>query len=318
MRFDWVVSLAIDIGIADVPPLWLIFAILVLLAIGWWWFVHGDVDEFSSDSESSRLAIPYYVERAGLRNLAATFKVELPVAREVTRQRRRMLKYRGFGAERGQSETKQFSSDIDLSQLVQNLDDKVDYEACARDLGDAPMVEEREVLTEAIATLKRTVGETSQTRELLGQVENVYDREREETVVKQKRTELAAVGDGEKLILMRGKFNTTNVPGNGGGAIVLTHFDPPVYYRQYDVERVRERDPQAVPVPDGVGIRVALPDDEAFSPAGKERVTRGEPFYARVIAHSPSYNADTGVLTCAAYAVWGTNRPQRRREFYGC
>jgi hypothetical protein len=61
-------------------------------------------------------------------------------------------------------------------------------------------------------------------------------------------------------------------------------------------------------VPPGISIDVVLPDDSALTPAGAERIGRGHPFYARVIAHSPSFDADSGVFVCSAYAVWGVTR----------
>lgn len=309
---------AIDIGIAEMP-LWVLIVagFLLLLALGWWSLGReGDFAEFPGDEEAERLAIPYYVEREGLRSLAASFRIELPLTREVTRQRRLMARVRGFGGERAQSETRQYSGEIDLSRLVRMLDEKLDYDACARDLADVPMVEDRQVLSDAISHLDRSVGETSQTRELLRQVEEVYDRERSETVVKQKRDELREVGERQKLILMRGQFNVA--PGGATALIVLTHFDPPPYYRGYGPE-AGETEAKPLPVPDGVGIRIALPDESAFTPAGKERINRGDRFYARIIAHSPSHNSETGMLSCAAYAIWGTNRPRPNREHYhGC
>src|SRR5712691_8589264 len=43
-------------------------------------------------------------------------------------------------------------------------------------------------------------------------------------------------------------------------------------------------------VPEGVGIHVTLPDDQAVLPSGRERFERPQPFYGRVIAHSPSFD----------------------------
>jgi len=115
---------------------------------------------------------------------------------------------------------------------------------------------------------------------------------------------------------MRGQCNVA--PGGATPLIVLTHFEPPVYHRRSGPESA-EIEPKPLPVPRGVGIRIALPDESAFTPAGNERINRGEPFYARVIAHSPSYNSETGVLSCAAYALWGANRPRPSRDdYYGC
>ena len=54
---------------------------------------------------------------------------------------------------------------------------------------------------------------------------------------------------------------------------------------------------------------MVLPDSKALTPAGSERILRGEPFYAGLIAHSPSFNPETGILTCSAWAIWGENTP---------
>lgn len=311
--------LAVDLGIADVPLGVLIVAgVALLVAAAWWRLFHDEdfEDLLDEDDGGRRLAIPHYAESQGLRDLAASFKIELPLKHEVTKDRKFSVRIRELGGERGSSETRQYAGEIDLPRLAQRLDEKLDYDACGRGLADAPAVADRQVLADAVAQLSSTVGETSQTRELLRQVEETYDRERAETVVKRKREELAEVAEREKLILMRGKFNQTPATDGQPAAIVLTHFDPPPYYGAYGPE-MGGAEPQPQPVPDGVGIRVALPDDSAFTPAGRERISRGEPFYGQIIAHSPSYNSETGVLSCAAYAVWGTNRP-RPREMYGC
>jgi hypothetical protein len=62
-------------------------------------------------------------------------------------------------------------------------------------------------------------------------------------------------------------------------------------------------------VPAEITIEVVLPDDTALTPAGAERIGRGHPFYARVIAHSPSYERESDSFVCSAYAVWGATRP---------
>lgn len=105
-------------------------------------------------------------------------------------------------------------------------------------------------------------------------------------------------------------------PGGEAPAIFLTHFETPLYPRGYGAGGGSE--PRPLPVPDGVGIRVALPDESAFTPAGKERLNRGDPFYVQIVAHSPSYNDSFGVLSCAAYAVWGTDRPVPALEYFPC
>lgn len=306
MRFHQAMIIAIDLAVADVPWWVLILVVLALLGAFWrWWVMAADIDDETSEA-GGRLAIPLYVERDGLRNLVSSVKVELPHAREVTKQRKLNFKWKDVGGERSESETKQFKDEIDLGRLARNLDAKLDYEACSRDLGDAPNIEGREILTEAVARLEGTVGDTSPTRELLGQVEQVYEQEHAELIVKQKRDEFADAAKREKLLLLSGKFETAVPPGDGRALLVLTHFEPPPAFADFYGRSSKEPDP--VPVPQGVGIRVALPDDGAFTPAGKERLTRGEPFFARAIAHSPSFNTETGMLTCAAFALWGTNR----------
>lgn len=309
---------AVDLGIADVPVWALVLGGLALLVLAWRWLERDpEFGEFANESDGTRLAIPFYIERESLRNLAALYKVALPIAREVVKQRKLVARLPWLGGEGSRSETKQFSGDVDLAQLVRNLDEKLDYDACARDLGDAPVIEERGVLSGAISQLSATAGEFSKTRELLGQVEETYDRERSDTIIKRKRHQLADTASHEKLIFMRGKFEAAEQPGQGDAFVVLTHFDQPSFYQAYGPEDQNEGDLQPVPVPDGVGIRIALPDEEAFTPAGRERLRRGQPFYARLIAHSPSYDEESGILSCAAYGLWGTNRPRPQREYYG-
>jgi hypothetical protein len=304
----------VDLWIIDVP-LWLLIVAVVAIGLLLWWLSRDDEfdQHFPSDDDAARLAIPYYVEREGLGNLAASFKIDLPRTREVTKEHKLMARLQGVGGERGQSETRQFSDEVDLRRLTRTLDEKLDFEACARDLTNVPLVEDRQVLTDAIAHVNLNVPEKSETRELLRRVEEVYDTERAETIIKQKRDELREVGVRQKLVIIRGMFVTAERAEGEPQAIELTEFETPIYYRA----PADGDEPTPMPVPQGVGIRVALPDDSAFTPAGKERFARGDPFYVQMIAHSPSFNEDSGVLSCAAYAVWGTNRPRPRPEYYG-
>lgn len=119
---------------------------------------------------------------------------------------------------------------------------------------------------------------------------------------------------------MRGQFGLAQ-PGQGGAGprLGLTHFNPTPAYIAASI-RARggeEVEADLIAIPDGVGLQVALPDADALTPAGQERLHRGQAVYAAVIAHSPSFDDATGILTCSAWAVWGETMPdweERTRE----
>jgi hypothetical protein len=95
-----------------------------------------------------------------------------------------------------------------------------------------------------------------------------------------------------------------------GPILRLTHFNPtPGYVSPRSGDEGDEPRADLIPIPEGIGLNVVLPDNKALTPAGSERIQRGDPFYAGLIAHSPSFNSETATLTCSAWAIWGENTP---------
>jgi hypothetical protein len=293
--------------------------------------------DISEREVKQMLAFPYYVDAAGLRALSASLGIELPLSQEVTRARRLGLSYRGLGADRSRSVTAQLAGDIDLNRLAHELRFGPAAPRVAPGLGQAPYVSDEEVLESAITTIERSLGKTSGTREALARVRETYEDTRVAQVVSTKRTELQAAADANSLLFLSGEFDRAQDDA-APNKLRLTRFDvaktfsdeaeahlvmatgmPPEYWYRYQRQMVMFEGPFTPPgrrpatrdeadVPPGISIDVVLPDDSALTPAGAERIGRGHPFYARVIAHSPSFDADSGVFVCSDYAVWGVTR----------
>lgn len=282
---------------------------VVVVALGWHWTAR-DRDYLDDRDERTRsLAIPYYVEPASLRSLASQFGVQVPLRREVTVGRQ--WTWRTLA--RTRSETREMAAEIDLPLLVDAIrstfpDDEVSFDVAA-----LPLVEDRRVLGDAIRQVERGLGDTSRTRELLSQVEEAYGVERAEAIIKLKREELAEITERQQLIILRGEFCAFFATGEEPREIHLTAFDS---VGANGFLAVDSTETVSTPVPDGIGIHVALPDAASILPAGQERLRRPGSFYGQVVAHSPSYDAGAGILTCAAYAVWASNKPRRTRRAF--
>lgn len=327
VELPWWVLLLIGVGgmIAFIPA--------ILLVIGISEAVDSLKRRIRRRARAGRpsLAYPYYLDEAGLRSLAVSLKIELPISRQVTRSMRISALSHGLGGERGRTETAEFAAGLDLNRLAEQIDERLGEDKVATGLSATPYVRDEEVLAEAASRIEKSLGETSRTRELLERLRAAYDTEKLETVASQKREELRDAAHHSKLILVRGSFDRVVDPSAGPTEtlLALTHLDalrPTRRFRrviheidgdprifEYEPIRIPPLEPDdartATPMPAGVGIRVVLPDAAAFTAAGKERIGRGEPFYARVIAHSPSFDNESGVLTCSAYAVWGIPAP---------
>jgi hypothetical protein len=279
------------------------------------------------------LSFPYYVDQEGLRALAGSLGIELPLAREVTKARKLSLTFKGLGGEGSDSVTSQLAGNIDLNRLAHELRFGRVADRVASGLGEAPYVSDEEILESAIDTIERSLGETSGTREALARVRETYEVARIESVSNSKREELKPAAESNSLIVLSGELDRASDDGGVLNKLRLVRFDPqPVYpdhasarfvvsyediefmhRRQLDFfgggglrRRPATRDEAVVP-PD-IALEVVLPDDSALTPAGAERIGRGLPFYARVIAHSPSYDAESGSFVSSAYAVWGVTR----------
>jgi hypothetical protein len=279
------------------------------------------------------VAYPYYVDESGLRALATGLKIDLPLSRQVTRSRTFTGTFRGLGGQHGRSETSVFASAIDLNRLVTEITDSVGSDKLETTLGVTPYVRDEDVLADAAAQLEESLGETSKTRELLKRLQETFETEKLESVAAAKRDELRAVADSGKLIILEGQLARHEGSNNGMPVeLDLTYLAPPrwppqVYYEviraggkgedawiergriaQRRAEERRQKQPDETPMPSGVSLRLILSDLESFTSSGRERLTRTEPVYARAIAHSATYDAASGALSCYAYAVWGVPR----------
>jgi hypothetical protein len=260
------------------------------------------------------LVFPYYVDRDGLRALANSLKIEIPLTREVTKSRRLSALFKGVGGEAGRSETAQYAGEVDFNRLAEFLTSQQVGTRVGQYLAAQPYVSDREVLAEAVTTIEQhVVAEDSAAKEALQLIQQTYDAERTDTVVKLKREELRQAALSNQLIVLSGDFERA---GDEDSRLRLTRFEVlPDYsfYESWSPEhkyRVMGQAGEQLRVPEGVGIEVVLPDESAFTPSGKERIGRGKPFYGRVIGHSPSFAAETGILMCSAYAVWGATRTE--------
>lgn len=304
-------------------------AFVILCAVLWFWWSERALfrdDEFSEEPESSQIVVPYYEEKDSLRSLANELKFEAPTARQVTKSKRISFGFKSTTGEGGKSETAEFSGSIPLPKLAKALEEPLRYEGIgpATDAADAPLVSDEGVLSGAIEQIQSELPGTSETAELLSRVQEAYGAERGEALAEKKRREFAGIGKRNQLMVIRGQFGLAEqdqVPTDRP-CLRLTHFNPTPAYVAASIRARGEEEVEAdlVTIPSGVGLQVALPDGDALTPAGQERLHRGQAVYVGVIAHSPSFDDATGVLTCSAWAVWGETMPdweERTRErFY--
>lgn len=313
-------ALAIQVFFLDLPWWGWLVAILALGAICWflwvWWedrYLLGGED-YSEEPESSQIVVPYYEEARSLRDLANELKLDAPLSRQVTKSKRLSVGFKGTAGEGGRSETNEFSGSIPLPKLAKALEEPIRYEGPgpATDAADAPLVSDEGVLSGAIEQIQSELPATSETAELLSRVQEAYGSERGEAMAEKKRQQFDRIGQRNQLLVIRGQFGLAD-PGKGGAGpkLKLTHFNPTPAYVAASI-RARggeEVEADLIAIPEGVGLLLALPDAKALTPAGQERLHRGQPVYIGVVAHSPSFDAATGVLSCSAWAVWGETMP---------
>lgn len=315
---------------------WVIAAVAVVVA-AWllfiWWAERDIMKSIEEDEEGERpeegsaISYPYYFELENVRNFASELKLELPTARQVTQGKRLSLNFKGLGGEGSKSETEEFVESISLPALAKAIERSVwegENPSPETDVTDAPAVSDQGVLAAAIEQLQGSVGQTSESAELLAQVQEAYSNQRIDAMAERKREELREVGKGNRYIVMRGMFGLAWAEADGAGpTLQLTHLNPTPGFVSPDGKRHEEGnvEPELIPVPDGVGVLVALPDATALNAAGRERIHRGQPMYIGIIAHSPSFDRERGVLTCAAWAIWGEPTPnwnaRMHRPHYG-
>lgn len=265
------------------------------------------------EARASAVIYPYYVEVNGLRELARSVKLDLPTARKVTKSKRLSFGSKGTRGEAGQSETEEFDSQVPLLELAAQAERSWSHDGAGPALGvaTAPYVSDERVLSNAIEQIERDFAAQSQTAELLSRVKEVFGDERVEALAVKKRDEFKAIADRNQLMVFKGQFAyREDGPPGSGPTLKLTHFNPSHGYSS--PRAAVEGDTQEaalIPVPDGIGLTVVLPDEKSLRPAGRERIMRRAPFYAGIIAHSSSFNEETGTLTCSAWAIWGESTP---------
>lgn len=263
-------------------------------------------------SQVPPLAFPYYVDNTGIRGLADSLGIDLPTVRERSSEKRLTLRARGVGGERGWHDTSQSEGHIHLNHLAARLKRSSAYRDVVDVLGLIPQVHDRGILRAAISHFEYMPSEGTGDDDLSGRLRSAYEAERTREIALAKREELKQVAMQNQLVILRGTFETI-VTDNAEGRVrvKLTHLEPSeVIYERLDTPE-SEIDSEATEMlmPDEVGIEAVLPAVEAFTAAGRERLSRGAPFYGRLIGHSASFDESRGVLTCSAYAVWGMTRP---------
>lgn len=260
------------------------------------------------------LAFPYYVDDQGLRTLADSLGISLPLTHETGSERRIKGEARGLGAERSRHESSQSMGHIHLNHLAAQLKQSAAFRDVVDALGLVPHVGDQSILSAAVSQIEYMPPSDTDESELAERLKSAYNLERTRTVAAAKRAELKQVAAHNQLVIVRGTFEVVDVSGvQGRGLTVrLTHLEAAevVFESAETPSGTPEREPVDMPMPDGVGVEAVLPAEEAFTPTGLERLKRGTPFYGRFIGHSASFEETSGVLTCCAYAVWGMPRPQ--------
>lgn len=307
---------------------WLIAAILavlvavVLVFMIWeWWETRSlGADDDYPEERNSEIVIPYYAESETLRSLANELKLDVPTARQVTKSKRLTIGFKSTSGEGGHSETSEFTGSIPLSKLAKALEVvRYDGNNAVTDVTDAPMVSDEGALSGAIEQIRSDFPAQSETAVLLSRVKEAFGTERAEAMAQKKRKEFERIGQRNQLLIIRGQMGLAGAEqGEAGPTLHLTHFNPTPAYVAANARTHGEREEvkaDLVPVSEGVGLQVALPDASALTPAGRERLHRGQSVYVGILAHSPSFDEATGILTCSAWAVWGETMPDWEERF---
>ncbi len=308
----------------DLPwwAFWSLVAVVVLVGGFVLWFLWDEwgtwrltrgVNGPDDEDMPSKIVYPYYVESGSLRDLAHTVKLDLPTGKHITKSKKFGFNIKGTGGESGDSETEEYGGQLPLLELAERVEESGMYggDSPARRVADAASVSDEGALSAAIEQIQQDFPTTSQTAELLSHVQDAFSGERVEALAAKKREEFENIAKRNQLLVFKGQFAFKEVGRDGcGPTLKLTHFNPtPGYISPRGANNEDDLRADLIPLPEGVGLDVTLPDGKALTPAGGERILRGEPLYAGLIAHSPSFNSETGRLTCSAWAIWGENTP---------
>ncbi len=259
------------------------------------------------------LAFPYYVDDVGLRTLADSLGIDLPLTRESGSERSVKLDARGIGGERSRHDSSTSAGHIHLNRLAAELKRSVAFRDVVDVLGLVPTVGSEGILSAALSHIAYMPPKDANESDLSERLTHAYNLERARTVASAKRAELKQVAAQNQLVIVRGIFDAviSQSSEHPGLSVRLTHLEASeVMYESADSPGgLPTGEPADMPMPEGVGVEAVLPAEDAFTPAGLERLNRGSPFYGRFIGHSASFQETSGVLTCCAYAVWGMPRP---------
>lgn len=295
-----------------VLALFLVGVILVFLV--WEWWEMRDEEEWGPRGErtSADIIFPYYAENDRLRELAHSVKLELPKARSVTKAKKFGLGGKGVTGEKGSSETEEYSGQLPLTKLADAVEESWSRDGTgpATGVANAAYVSDQRALSTAIDQIREDFPTTSETAELLSRVKEAFSVERVEALSSKKREEFESIAKRNQMLVFRGQFGLKRAGQDGSGpTLKLTHFNPTPGYISPRSGEDESPEAELIPIPDDVALHVVLPDAKALMAAGRERIQRSEPFYAGAIAHSPSFNMETGTLTCSAWAIWGETTP---------
>lgn len=254
---------------------------------------------------------PYYVEVKSLRELAQRVSLELSIGRRVTRSRRLSLGLKAIGGQTGGSESEEYEGQIPLKELAFEAERSWSSDGTGPAIGvaTAPFIDSQDMMSTTIEQVEKE-NIPNHTPELLSRIQEIFGEELEAALMGRKRFEFLTIADRNLLMVFKGQFAFLEDGGEGyGPSLQLTHFNPSLGFPSPPAPEGEEREPNLIPVPRGVGLTLVLPDGSSLLPAGRERILRRSPFYAGTIAHSPSFDEETGTLTCSAWAVWGEETP---------
>jgi hypothetical protein len=271
----------------------------------------------SLHNQEASLAFPYYLDAPGLRHLADSLGIDLPLSQERSTGRSLSVSPRGVGSTRQSHSSSLSEGQIHLNRLATQLTSAA-LQDVAHLLGLVPRVSGSSLLSAAISHIEYMPEEARSHADLSEKLRTAYEIERSRAVALAKRIELEQVATQNQLVILRGQFEKVSPSDQATQlSIRLTHLESVSI--PYKNSLAPEPSPPELPdepaddleMPDEVGVHVVLPAKDALTPSGVERLERGAPFYGRLIAHSASFDQTTGILTCCAYAVWGMPRPAK-------
>lgn len=224
----------------------------------------------------------HYLEPDGLRQLATGLDLSLPVRQQVTEQTKLSGSVpHGPGAEDAYEVSSELAGSINLPALSRDIRTNVNADIVAADVVSVPSVESR-------------------------------DYSAAEAVVGAKKQALEATAGTSKLLLVRGWLQGSTDDDTGRMMLAVTHLST----ERRDPTRSRgDGHAAALAIPTGIAIQLTLVSPDACTPSGRETVDNAKVFFGEAIAHTAEYDAQTGVFSCMAYAVWGCPAPAEDQNY---